>query len=309
MSEEVTDVEIMDSGGDINLPAMQTESFTIDKFKADIELQKQMFEVLKDFVRNQLVPGVDYYSVKKGAKPSLGQPGAEKINYLFHLIPKPIMEEKVFTSQEVRYEYIVELYNKNTQKFAGSGVGCCSSMEDKYRYYWDKNSIRHEIDNHINVANTIKKMAYKRAYVDACVKNTMASFLFTQDLEDLPDYYIGKDSDNFGKKKITNTPHNGPTTTTPQQQSTFDWSKLDLTKIASPKMIKRLFAIQKKLLITDNEFKLATTDITKKEHSKEWNYGDVKAIDEWLADYEKESPTPEEQAGIDNIQLDIDGES
>jgi len=215
--------EIKDSNS-INLPTIQTTNITIDNFKADIELQKKMFEVLKDYVKSQLVAGVDYYSVKKKAKPSLGQPGAEKINYLFHLIPKPILEEKIFTLQEVRYEYTVELYNKDTQKFAGSGVGCCSSMEDKYRYYWDENGNKHEIDNHINIANTIKKMAYKRAYVDACVKNTMASFLFTQDLEDLPDYYIGKDS-KTSIKNSTSFKSNR------EYWNGYDWSKVDLNKV------------------------------------------------------------------------------
>jgi len=90
--------------------------------------------------------------------------------------------------------------------------------------------------------------------------------------------------------------------TSPQQKA-FDWSKLDLSKTASEKMRNRLFAIRKRLDITDGEFKLATTNLTKKEHSKEWTYGDVKAIDEWLIDYENqpEGLSPEEQAEADKI--------
>ena len=68
-------------------------------------------------------------------------------------------------------------------------------------------------------------------------------------------------------------------------------------------MRNRLFAIRKRLDITDGEFKLATANLTKKEHSKEWTYGDVKAIDEWLIDYENqpEGLSPEEQAEADKI--------
>jgi hypothetical protein len=88
----------------------------------------------------------------------------------------------------------------------GSGVGFCSSLEDKYRYksVWENNVKKQvEIENHINLANTILKMAKKRCYVDATLSSTMASFIFTQDLED---GYVGSDynqSDNDNTHKNT----------------------------------------------------------------------------------------------------------
>ncbi len=192
----------------------QTEKIDADVVIHNIDAQEKVLDRLVQYMKDKLQPQVDYYSVKQSAKPSLGLPGAEKICNIFNLAGKSILEEKVYNSSEVRYEYICELYHKPTGNFAGSGVGCCSSQENKYKS-----------SNAVDIANTIKKMAYKRAYVDATLKSTMASFLFTQDLED---YFVGgsggQSSGFSGKPK-------GKFPTNREYWDKYDWSKVDFDKV------------------------------------------------------------------------------
>ena len=91
------------------------------------------------------------------------------------------------------------------EQVIGEGVGCCSSMESKYRWRWvfpselpegsnkeylphrfDKGFTKYRIDNEnpADQANTILKIAKKRAFVDAILTRTGASRIFTQDLEE-----------------------------------------------------------------------------------------------------------------------------
>jgi len=221
--EEIIEGEVVENNPIVkveDLPIRGSERIDADTVIANIDAQEKILTRLIRYVNEKLKPKVDYYSVKEGQLPSLGLSGAEKICDIFKLAPSPILEEKIVTPQEVSYEYIVKLHNRYTGDFMGSGVGCCSSLEDKFRYYYDKNGDRQEIKNHLNIANTIKKIAYKRGYVDATLKATMASFIFTQDLEELPDYYIGSKSKKPSSKD--------------KGQTKEDLQKLDPTKFKVP---------------------------------------------------------------------------
>jgi len=97
-------------------------------------------------------------------------------------------------------------------RFLGAGIGECSSGEEKYMWRkpvcsqeWDETAVdrRREVwkrvkgggtekvkqvrINPADVANTILKMADKRAYVAMTLGVTGASDAFSQDCEDLPD--------------------------------------------------------------------------------------------------------------------------
>ncbi len=192
----------------------QTDKIDADVVIHNIDAQEKVLDRLVKYMKDKLQPQVDYYSVKQSAKPSLGLPGAEKICNIFNLAGKPILEEKVYNSQEVRYEYSCELYHKPTGNFAGSGVGCCSSQEAKYAS-----------SKAVDIANTIKKMAYKRAYVDATLKSTMASFLFTQDLED---YYVGGVG---GQSSGQSSGQKGKFPSNREYWDKYDWTKVDLNKV------------------------------------------------------------------------------
>lgn len=197
----------------------QTDKIDADVVIHNIDAQEKVLDRLVQYMKDKLQPQVDYYSVKQSAKPSLGLPGAEKICNIFNLAGKPILEEKVYTTSEVRYEYSCELYHKPTGNFAGSGVGCCSSQENKYAS-----------SSAVDIANTIKKMAYKRAYVDATLKSTMASFLFTQDLED---YYVGGGANKSSESGGFQGKPKGKFPTNREYWDKYDWSKVDF-KVVPP---------------------------------------------------------------------------
>lgn len=185
-----------------------------DTVIANMRAQQEIFQEFLKYVKSNLEPKVDYYTVVQGAKPSLGQPGSEKILDFLRIYPKFVVTHRVLSRAEISYDVTCNLYSKVDGRQVGSGGGFCSSLEDNYLYEWvyekyvpagmDKSKLeqkkrkgkdgnwftqyRLELQNHYNVANTVKKMALKRAMVDATVRSTFASHIFTQDLEDS---YIG----------------------------------------------------------------------------------------------------------------------
>ena len=104
------------------------------------------------------------------------------------------------------------MLSQQSGSFLGAGVGECSSNEEKYRWKkavcdeeWDEtpedrkrnvwkkgykkpnHQVKQVRTNSADVANTILKMAKKRALVDAVLTITAASDIFEQDIEDLPE--------------------------------------------------------------------------------------------------------------------------
>uniref|UniRef100_A0A6H1ZD10 Uncharacterized protein n=1 Tax=viral metagenome TaxID=1070528 RepID=A0A6H1ZD10_9ZZZZ len=207
--KEVADVDIARYS-----PPVSLERIDKDTVIANMKAQQEIFEAFLEYVKNTLKPKVDYYTIVAGAKPSLGQTGAEKILDFLRIYPKFAVTHRVLSKSEISYDVTCNLYSKVDQRQVGSGGGFCSSQEDNYLYEWvyekylpkgiDKKNLevknfkgkdgkwfskyRMELANHYNVANTVKKMGLKRAFVDATVRSTFASHIFTQDLEDS---YIG----------------------------------------------------------------------------------------------------------------------
>lgn len=152
----------------------------------------------------------DYGTVPGTAKPSLYKPGSEKILAMFNLAAKPEVED-LSTPDAIRYRVTITVIHAPTGTVAGYGVGEASSAESKYqwreavcpeeweetpedrrRLKWKKGyggnapytiqQVRAEMED---VANTVLKMAKKRAQIDAVLTTTAASDVFAQDVEDL----------------------------------------------------------------------------------------------------------------------------
>lgn len=189
--EEVIDVKVEENN---NLPVVSQDRIDTSTIIANIDAQAEIFKKLQEYVKGNLVAKIDYYSIKKKSKPSLGKSGAEKIDFIFNLVPRYVILSKTSTSTEIAYELRCDLYNKNSGKFMGSGVGYCSSKEDKMQ----KSMIKQMIKNVESVGNNVFKICKKRSYVDATLSSTMASFIFTQDLED---GYLGTDGDADKEKE------------------------------------------------------------------------------------------------------------
>jgi len=196
---------------------LQNKPLTVAEVRAQVNLIQQVMEsVMKNGTHYGTVPGC-------GDKPTLLKAGAEKIMSTFRMAAEPIITD-LSTSDEIRYRISVRMTSASGL-FLGAGVGEGSSNEEKYKWrkavcdeefnetpedrrrekwqrYYDKykkqyvtSKTKQVRTNPADLANTILKMAKKRALVDGILTVTAASDIFTQDIEDLPDEMLNGNSD------------------------------------------------------------------------------------------------------------------
>lgn len=175
-------------------------------------IQKLMAEVLKPATKESgwdgdfgIIPGT-------GSKPSLLKSGSEQILAMFEIAVDPIVED-LSTDDCCRFRVTARLTNSVTGNFLGAGIGEASTNETKYK--WKRTYSQKEWDNTdpdrrkikysqfkngngmfedkqellirtepADLANTVLKMAKKRAQIDATLTVTGASSMFSQDLEE-----------------------------------------------------------------------------------------------------------------------------
>lgn len=166
---------------------------------------------IKNAMTTSMKKGEDYGTVPGTPKPSLWKPGAEKLCALFKIAPD-FQVEDISTHDNVRIRVKCIGIHQETRAVLGSGVGECSTDETKYkwrrpvcakefeetaedrrRYKWfsggrggngyKQEQVRTEP---ADLANTVLKMAAKRAHVAMVLNVTGATAVFTQDVEDLP---------------------------------------------------------------------------------------------------------------------------
>jgi hypothetical protein len=153
-----------------NAALMLPPSRIIERARAIHEIMK---EAMKDGTDYGVIPGC-------GSKPTLLKPGAEKLLMMFQVAPKVSVTD-LCTPDVYRYRVLVSLISQ-AGVYLGDGIGECSSLEKK----WTR-------PNPADVANTVLKMAKKRALVDAVLTVLGASDIFTQDIEDTaPDKAVEK---------------------------------------------------------------------------------------------------------------------
>ncbi len=162
----------------------------------DIRELKGQYDMFRRLQREVLEEGVDYgYPAGKHhemEKPSLYKSGAEKLTRLFNLTPQFELLKAVEEPDFVMYMFKCVL--KTRDGFVvGEGYGSCNSNEKRY---WREDPLAN--------ANTILKMAKKRAHVDAVLTGLGASNVFTQDLEDMEDVPTQnkQDTNPASKKQI-----------------------------------------------------------------------------------------------------------
>lgn len=165
-------------------------------------IQEVMTAVMKREVHYGVIPGCK--------KPSLYKPGSEVLLATFQ-IATSIQVTDLSTDDCVRYQVRVIGTHQQTGTLLGEGIGECSSNEEKYKWrkaydeewnatpenrrrikygkYKDKQVRTEPAD----VANTILKMAKKRAQIDMTLTVTGASDCFEQDIEDLPEHLVPAD--------------------------------------------------------------------------------------------------------------------
>lgn len=184
------------------------ESLTAAEIKSQVNLiQSVMASVMKPKTHYMIIPGTNENSLLKA--------GAEKILSTFRIACVPEVEDKS-TSDAIRYLVRVKGVHQTTGTIMGVGVGECSSDEEKYKWRsviceaeWDatpedkrrikfvrgyQNQPARQVQqirtSPADLANTVLKMAKKRAMVDMTLTATAASDVFVQDLEDMPEELI-----------------------------------------------------------------------------------------------------------------------
>jgi hypothetical protein len=190
--------------------------------KTSIPKLKRMNRMLDAVYRTVMQKGTDYDTLPGASKPILLKPGAELLAHHFSLVA----DTKIVNSMEkldrevpyFQYDAECRLYNSKGE-FVGNGVGSCNTGESQYAHVWVveedlpkgvKNPEELQMrqvgrvkqyrlplsrEEAFDLANSVKKKAAKRAFVDAILRVTNSSRLFTQDVGE------SKDDDDDGKAK------------------------------------------------------------------------------------------------------------
>lgn len=105
-----------------------------------IQSAVQRRDVIVQAVKHLMKDGQDFGTIPGTPKPTLYQPGADKLNNLFGLVPRFIINEKHedWTGEkhggEPFFAYTVTCQLFRGDYLMGEGSGSCNSWESKYRY-------------------------------------------------------------------------------------------------------------------------------------------------------------------------------
>jgi hypothetical protein len=172
-----TEVETMEVDKDKIMKLVPIEANdVVPEFAITITEAKQRTKMLQKFVKDMMIADIDYGIIKGCSKPSLLKPGAEKLCEIFGFSKQVEILNRVedWDKGLFHYEVKVILTNKRTGIIEAEGIGCCNSMERKFKN-----------QDSYSLINTLLKMAKKRALVDAVLSATRSSGLFTQDIEEM----------------------------------------------------------------------------------------------------------------------------
>jgi len=164
-------------------------------------VQEVMRAVMKPDVHYGVIPGTD--------KPTLLKQGAEVLCMAFRVADTYSVED-LSTAETVRYRVTCSGTHQHSGTVLGSGMGEASSGEEKYKWRkaykdefeatpsnlrrekkgWDKKkrqaySVMQVRTEPADLANTILKMANKRAKIAMTINVTACGDMFGQDLEDM----------------------------------------------------------------------------------------------------------------------------
>lgn len=191
---------------------------SVQEMAQKLEDMKAKIALVNQFFKDVMEKDVDFGIIPGTQKPSLYQPGADKLCSLYNLSKIIVSKDENKNFETGHYDSTVKvrLVHRGSGVVAGELEGSCSTMESKYRYRWvgerevpkgiDKDTLffkeyegkygpykkyRIENDDLYSQWNTVLKMAIKRAYVGCTLSSTGLSGLFSQEEKDLDDWIEG----------------------------------------------------------------------------------------------------------------------
>lgn len=168
---------------------------------------------LQAFVQSVMVKEVDYGVIPGTTKPTLYQPGAQKLAeiYGFSATFEDVETVEDWEKPFFLYRKRCVLKARRDGRYIGNGIGSCNSKEDRYAWRWvpewnlsphvDKAGLQsrekrgqrgkflvYRVPNEdiFSIVNTLEKMACKRALIHAVIGATRSAGIFSQDLDDIP---------------------------------------------------------------------------------------------------------------------------
>lgn len=196
----------------------------------------QKISIFQNLIQKNLKEGHDYGTIPGTQKPTLLKPGGEKILMLMGVTSEYEITERIQDYDNGFFAFTVKaVLSKNGQKIT-EGLGHANTRESRYTNRWvtekkipegiDKTTLKTrekeskfkegetyteyliENSDSYTLANTVLKMAKKRAQIDAVLTIASLSEIFTQDMEDLVDTNSSKGqslrSSNNNKRNSTN---------------------------------------------------------------------------------------------------------
>ncbi|NML34894.1 hypothetical protein [Paraburkholderia antibiotica] len=195
----------------IEMPRRETAgivSSEVHQFSA-VEI-RQRVNLVQEVMRSIMKSDTHYGVIPGTKKPSLYKPGAEVLCVTFRIADKYEIEDLTVDGM-ARYRVRCIGVHQVTGVVLGEGLGECSSHEEKYKWrraicaeefevtpenlrrlkfskWQNKVEKQQQIRTEsADQANTILKMACKRAKIAMTLNVTGASDIFTQDIEDVPE--------------------------------------------------------------------------------------------------------------------------
>lgn len=155
--------------------------------KDDLQRVHAARALFKEFVKAQMVEGVDFGVIPGTNQQSLYQPGAQKLAQLFGLSVRFADKDKEVNLEKnfAMFSYTAECVHLRSGNVLSQCEGSANSHERKYRTRRNRGAMEETPIG--DIMNTLMKMAQKRAYVGAVISATGASDFYTQDIESLED--------------------------------------------------------------------------------------------------------------------------
>src|SRR5689334_23269434 len=187
--EQTTELAAIDPPAELQAQAAQSlvQPFTVEALVDRVKL-------VKEAMQRCMVEGQHYGTVPGTKKPSLWKPGAELLGVLFQLGQRYRVQERLLEGGHIVYTVTCTQFFRPTGADVSEGVGCCTTMEYKYRVQTEPRTSENGKTvpskyTPFDFYNTALKMAAKRALVAATINATGSSEMWTQDTEDNPDLY------------------------------------------------------------------------------------------------------------------------